>query len=92
MVVGEKLLGGMMKNIRPTTLTILDSNGVEARAIISLSGHRSVSPLQSYCKTSDSRKRDMSNILSNAVTGCSSQKKSVAQQLWVFEAVKKLNK
>ena len=60
MVVGEKSLGGMMKNIsresqlsrvytnhsiRAITITILDSNGVEARDIMSLSGHRSASSL-----------------------------------------------
>lgn len=89
MVIGEKKLAAMMKTIskeaglaciytnhciRATAITILDSKGVEARDIMSVSGHRSESSLRSYCKTSDNRKREMSNILSDAVSGSSKKK------------------
>lgn len=82
MVVGERGLGDMMKviskeaelsrvytnhSIRATTISILNSNGVEGRDIVALSGHRSITSLQSYCKTSNDRKRAMSQMLSAAV-------------------------
>ena len=59
-------------SIRATAITVLNSKGVEGRDIMSVSGHRSINSLQSYCKTTDSRKRDMSQILSEAV-GCKSK-------------------
>ena len=81
MVLSVNKLAGMMKNIsetaklsrcytnhsiRATAITILDQNGVEARHIMSLSGHRNASSLQSYCKTSENRKREISSMLSSA--------------------------
>ena len=91
MVLGIKKLDSMMKlisteavlstiytnhSIRATAITILDANGVEARHIMSLSGHRFESSVRSYCKTSDSRKRDISSLLSRCSSGCSSSSSS----------------
>lgn len=63
MVVGERYLGDMMKqiskkaelsrmytnhSIRATAVTILDKSGFEARHIMSVSDHRSGSPIRSF--------------------------------------------
>ena len=84
MVVGEKTLGKMMRNIslaaglpvtytnhsiRATTVTILDSVGTEARHIMSVSGHRSEASIRSYSRTSIDLKRKMSSTISKA-SGC----------------------
>ena len=44
-----------------TTISILDEAGVDARHIISVSGHKSTGSLRHYSKTSDSIKRKMSD-------------------------------
>lgn len=81
MVVGERTLGGMMKqisnqaklsmdytnhSIRATAVTILDKSGFEARHIMSVSGHRSESSIRSYSKTDESTKKRMSETLTAA--------------------------
>ena len=58
-------------SIRATTVTILDNNGVEARHIMSVSGHRSENSIRSYSKTSQEMKRKMSMTLSDATTTAS---------------------
>ena len=80
MVLGIKTLQVMMKriskaaklsklytnhSIRATSITILDQNGVEARHIMSVSGHRSESSLRSYTKTSYAKRGEMSSVLSD---------------------------
>lgn len=54
-------------SIRATTITLLDAAGYEARHITSLTGHKSHDSLRSYCKTSVSTKRKMSEVLSLAL-------------------------
>lgn len=81
MVVGERTLGEMMKQIstqaklsmdytnhciRATAVTILDKSGFEARHIMSVSGHRSESSIRSYSKTDESTKKRMSETLTAA--------------------------
>ena len=68
MVVGERTLGEMMRqisnqaelsmdytnhSIRATAVTILDKSGFEARHIMSVSGHRSESSIRRYSKTDE---------------------------------------
>ena len=89
MVLGEKKLNSMMKTIsmeaklsevytnhciRATAITILDQNGVEARHIMTVSGHRSENSIRSYCKTSDTRKREMSDVLASNTSGLNEEK------------------
>jgi hypothetical protein len=86
MVVGERYLGDMMKNlskqaglsqqytnhsIRATAVTILDKSGFEARHIMSVSGHRSESSIRSYSKTDEATKKRISETLTSATTGTS---------------------
>ena len=78
-VLGVNYLGNLMKNIsadaklsvmytnhciRATSVTILDESGVEARHIMSVSGHRTESSIRSYARTSIGMKRKMSENLS----------------------------
>ena len=87
MVIGTKKLETLMKriskeanlnkiysnhSIRATAITLLDSAVVEARHIMSLSGHRAESSIRSYSKTSDEIKRKMSSTLSSASASHSS--------------------
>ena len=44
-------------SIRGTTITVLDGKGYEARHKKTVSGHRSDSSLQSYCRTNLNTKR-----------------------------------
>ena len=77
--LGINTLGSMMKNIsldaelshvytnhciRTTSVTILHQSDFEARHIMSTSGHRSKSSIQSYSHTGSDTKRNMSNKLS----------------------------
>ena len=79
-VLGVKSLEKMMKNIsedaelseiytnhsiRATSITILDRSGIEARHIMSVSGHRSESSIRSYSRTDIGTKRKMSTMLSH---------------------------
>ena len=81
MVVGERTLGEMMKqisnqvklsmdytnhSIRATAVTILNKSVFEARHIMSVSGHRSESSIRSYSKTDESTKKRMSETLTAA--------------------------
>ena len=77
MVIGERYLGDRMKKIseadlskiysnhstRATAATILDKSGFEARHIMSVSGHRSESSIQSYSKTNEATKKRISDTL-----------------------------
>ena len=80
MPVGFNQLGKMMKRIsieaglsmvytnhclRATSVTILDNCGIEARHIMSVSGHRSEKSIRSYSRTGAGMKRKMFNELSN---------------------------
>ena len=82
-VLGVKTLDKMMKIIskeaglseiytnhciRATCITLLDSAGVEARHIMSISGHKSESSLRSYAKTNIGIKRKMANMISSVCT------------------------
>ena len=79
MVLGVKTLGNMMKKlsnmanlsqvytnhcIRVTCITILDRCGMEARHIMSVSGHMSEESIRSYSKTSKEKRLEMSSYLS----------------------------
>ena len=83
-VVGIKTLDNKMKNIsekaelselytnhciRATSISMLDDVGMEARHIMTVSGHKSESSIRSYSKTSLQTKRDMSAALSSSVSG-----------------------
>ena len=78
MVVGENTLGKKMKvishqaelskiytnhSIRATTITILDRSGFEARHIMSVSGHRNESSINTYSKTDTNTKTNMAGSL-----------------------------
>ena len=77
-VVGVNSLASMMKSmsvdaglsqiytnhcIRATSITILDNCGMEARHIMTVSGHRSESSIRSYARTGAGVKRKMSDEL-----------------------------
>ena len=81
MVVGERLLGDMMKriskeanrsriytnpSIRATAVTILDKSGFEARHIMTANGHRNESSIRAYSKTDQTTKKRMSETLTAA--------------------------
>lgn len=50
--------------LRSTCITTLDRAGFETRDIMSVSGHRSETSIKTYTKTSDVRKKEMSEKLS----------------------------
>ncbi|XP_071784526.1 uncharacterized protein [Asterias amurensis] len=52
---------------RATSVTILDNAGFEARDIMTVSGHHSESSIKNYSRTSESKKRKMSSVLSAAM-------------------------
>ena len=81
MIVGERLLGDMMKriskeaklsriytnhSIRATAVTILHKSGFEARHIMTVSGHRYESSIRAYSKTDQTTKKRMSETLTAA--------------------------
>ena len=83
MVVGERTLGEKMKciskeaelskiysnhSIRATAVTILDKCGYDARHIMAVSGHKSVSSIRSYFKTDTSTKKQMSESMAAATS------------------------
>lgn len=91
-VLGQKSIDKMMKNIskeaklsqiytnhciRATCITLLDSAGVEARHIMSISGHKSEASLRSYAKTNASIKRKMASTISSVATCSKIVKKSI---------------
>ena len=55
-------------SIRATTVTILDKSDFEARHIMSVSAHRSGSSIQSYSKTDEATKKQISETLTSATT------------------------
>ena len=55
-------------SIRATAVTILDKSDFEARHIMSVSGHRSGSSIQSYSKTDEATKKRISETLTSATT------------------------
>ena len=78
MVVGENTRGKKMEvisqqaklltmytnhSIRATTITILDKSGLEARHVMSVSGHRNESSIKSYSKTDENTKTNMAESL-----------------------------
>ena len=54
-------------SISGTCITILDKKGFEARDIMTVSSHKCEETIKSYSITSDTRKREMSTALSNAL-------------------------
>ena len=54
-------------SVRATCITVLDTEGFEARDIMSVSSHKSEQTIKSYSKTSDGKKRKMSETLSSAL-------------------------
>ena len=98
-VVGVKTIGNWMKriseraslskvytnhSIRATSITLLDKKGLEARHIMSVSGHKSETSIRSYSKTETKRK--MSSIISESSNGQGSSKKPKHFDLGVFES------
>ncbi|XP_033743241.1 uncharacterized protein LOC117329407 [Pecten maximus] len=54
--------------VRATSIATLDHNGVEARHIMSVTGHRNETSIKSYSfRLSDDKKRQMSDILSENI-------------------------
>ena len=86
--LGEKSLGNMMPklslkyglstrytnhSIRVTSLQVLEDENIEGRHIIRISGHKSVDSVQNYARRlSTSRKRGISSVFSNRLSGPSS--------------------
>ena len=79
MVLGVKTLEKLMKkisveanlseiytnhSIRATCITVLDSAGIEARHIMSVSGHKSETSIRSYATTSSGMKRKIAQTIS----------------------------
>ena len=56
-------------SIPSTCKTILDKAGVEARHIMSVSGHKSESSLRTYSRTSNEKWKQMSVLLSEHTSG-----------------------
>ena len=55
-------------SIRSTVITMLDSNGFEARHIISLSSHKNESTIKNYAvKCPENKQKEMFDSLSNAM-------------------------
>ena len=54
-------------SVRATCITVLDSKGFEARDIMSVSSHKSEQTIKAYSKTSEGKKRKMSEALSTAL-------------------------
>ena len=52
-------------SLRATTVTVLDEAGIASRDIMAVTGHKSESSLKHYVRTSNSRKQDMSMIISS---------------------------
>ena len=71
-------------SIRATAVTIFDKSGFEASHIMSVSGHRSESPIRSYRKTDESTKKRMSETLTatavSDVSAVSSRNQLAEQQ------------
>ena len=66
--------------IRATCVTVLDRNGYEARHIMSVSGHKKVESIQSYSsKTSNEKKRQMSNSLASSIIKLPPKKRTVEE-------------
>ena len=56
-------------SVRATSITVMDIGGITGRHIMKVSGHRSEASLKSYSnRVSDRKKREISDILSNAIT------------------------
>ena len=80
--LGHNTIGNMMKeisaaanlsqiytnhSIRATAIRVLNNAGTSDRIICSLSGHRNVNSIMSYCRdASDKQKREMSSALSSS--------------------------
>ena len=83
MAVGHNTLGNFMKTIsgkaelsqtytnhciRATCITALDQKGVEARHIMSISGHKSENSFKSYSRNvSEDKRHEMCSVLQNVV-------------------------
>jgi site-specific recombinase XerD len=52
-------------SLRATTVTVLDEAGFASRDIMAVTGHKSESSLKHYVRTSNSKKQDMSMIISS---------------------------
>ena len=63
-------------SVRATCITVLDGKGFEARDIMTVSSHKTEQTIKSYSRTSDTRKREMSNALSTALVQSPPEKKS----------------
>ena len=68
--------------IRATCITALDQKGVEARHIMSISGHKSENSIRSYSeRLSESKKRQISDILSENVIPSKTPKQSTCNSV-----------
>ena len=54
-------------SLRATSISILDRAGFPSRSIMTVSGHRSETSIKSYARTSEERKKEMSNTLSRKI-------------------------
>ena len=56
-------------SVRATSITIMDNGGITGRHIMKVSGHRSETSLKSYSnRVSDKKKKEISDVLSNAIS------------------------
>jgi len=56
--------------VRPTSVTVLSDNDIEARHIETVTGHISDNSNESYCSRASLQQKDkMSSILSGLITG-----------------------
>ena len=66
-------------SLRATSISILDRAGFPSRSIMTVSGHRSETSIKSYARTSEERKKEMSNTLSTKIqfsaSACGSKSK-----------------
>ena len=76
--------------VRATCITLLDRQGFEARYIMTVSGHKNVESIQSYSsKTSEAKKRQMSESLSSAMIKTPPKKQKIAPKVTEADAVHK---
>ena len=68
-------------SIRAICITILDKCGFEARDIMAVSSHKCEQSIKSYSKTSDEKKRKMSEALSSAIVTTQAKSSKVDESI-----------
>lgn len=65
-------------SVRATSITVMDHSGIDSRHIMKVSGHASETSLKSYSHSiNDSKKRQMSCVLSDSLVGSTSSAKKL---------------